>query len=241
MEMQVSSGDNGTATSPKGAFWISNPVMHVSPGVQYLAAAVGEEMDFSVESGASVAQKILMSLNESGPDAVPGSLADTMLQFAGPGLGSTAPGFKNIIQIGAINSSLPSNANTTFIMAQWNTAGNNRTNVIAGNGIDFRVIPFTGCSIGVPGVCIDGRGNTNIGPGVVSPLPNGVSFDAPNYVTSAAPTSGNAGTGYQTGDGVADDLGGLWTVTAGGGGAVTALAGNPPTYASTCPAAGHPT
>ncbi|HEY2131687.1 MAG TPA: hypothetical protein VGH36_01720, partial [Acetobacteraceae bacterium] len=106
----------------------------------------------------------------------------------------------------------------------------------AAGGIDLLQAAFTGTapeggnfafrtagSGTVGATAIDGSGGLKIGSGYISANAAGLVLDAPLWVLSGTPTIGAGGSGYTTGDMVADSLGNIFTVTAAAG-AVTAVA-----------------
>jgi len=149
--MVVNAGDNGSGGSPRGAFFVANPVLRASNATN-LFALCGYEIDILASGTTSVTYKSILSLVALTGDTVQGTSTDSALVISNTG-GPAPVGFKNVIDIGVNNGNLPFNASSTII--RTNGGGT------ATNGIDLSSTTFTGSSFKSSGFSVTGAGGVS--------------------------------------------------------------------------------
>lgn len=149
----------GTALAPKGSAYGNNGLAQLESGATHVHQVVGGEFNVSVQSGASVKDKSIMSLISVNSDAVNGTQTDAMLIFTRDN--TSAALWDYGIAFGRYDSQWPLGATSTLIGTYAPNVGSR----VALNGVDFSDVSFSagGCAFKSTGYCVDGSGNVGIG------------------------------------------------------------------------------
>jgi hypothetical protein len=157
-------GATGT-NNGKGAAFGSNPVARLLNGATFWSTEVGEEVDISTATGASVEHQAGIQVVLLGDNAVTPSLGDSsgLILSAQPSAASTlAYG----INLSGYRGYMPITASGTILgCSPHNGSGNcnnfSGSNSVA-NGVDFSLLAFTGSAFKSPGFSVDGSGNVTV-------------------------------------------------------------------------------
>jgi len=137
--MQAAVNDNGTALTTGGArgfIYGINPVAHLFSGATYFQQAVGAEVDYAVDTGASALDVIGMQIVALSSHAVPGTRDDVVLSLNSQSTGLAAVG----LGFGRAGGAFPVSSSGTIIYGQ----GNGGSGFSVANGIDFHLGTFSG-------------------------------------------------------------------------------------------------
>jgi len=147
----------GIATSPlsstAGSLYGMNPNVTLGPNATNIYGVIGQENDITVESGASVGQKIGIDIIQASTDAERGSVVDAAIMlFNQPG----AVGWNCGLCFGGNGSggAFPINPTGGTMIGTVGSSG-----MSALNGADFSAVSISGCAFKSNFFCVSGSGS----------------------------------------------------------------------------------
>lgn len=133
-------------TNQSGSLFGMNANVFAQSGATFMVNVTGIEVDTSIPTGASAAEKHGVTIILSGADAVQGNFDDSALEFDSQ---DAAGAWKYGISFGAYAHKWSFNTSSTLIVAQTRQVGPASSSV-ALNGIDFTGVTFSGSPILMP-------------------------------------------------------------------------------------------
>lgn len=154
----ASANDNGTAGTPSGSLWASNPNAFLANGATNWAWLAGEEIDVTAGAGSNVAEKYGLIVVQGSMDAVKGSKSNVAIAI---GNQSGAQGWDCGLSFGSYSGFNPMSATATLIGTFGHGialgVGSGSMGTVA-NGIDLSQYSYTGSAIKFPGFTVGNTG-----------------------------------------------------------------------------------
>ena len=220
--------DGGTSSGYRGVLQGLNTLTLLNSSSTYFGGVYGYEADINVPTGASVADRLGITVNSNGSgDAVQGTLTDAAYGI-GQNSANAYPGWRDAFLLGSHASQFPIDPAGTIVGVALQTDRPNGTPSApykalgAANGIDLSKVKFTNNAFAAPGFSVNGSGSVVVGNGVISATSTGLAIDVSLYqVTAATVVAG--GSGAFVGDKLYAPNGVILTVSSVSGTAVTGL------------------
>ena len=211
----------GTTQFGLGVLFGNNPWARLATGGTFFNGVVGQEVDASIQTGASSNRFAIQQLVLTSDHATHGTLVDTGLAI-GAQVGASV-GLRNLIVLGEYSGNSPIDGNGYVLQMQ--TAENGPQS--GAGGIDLLQFTASGSGpegggftfrssgpTGVGATAIDNVGGLKVGAGYISASAAGITLDTPLWVLSGTPTVVSGGTNFISNDVVVDGLGNVLQVTA---------------------------
>ncbi|WP_457797645.1 hypothetical protein [Methylocystis sp. S23] len=141
-------GDSGTS---KGDVYGNNGLAQLESGATYVNGVTGGEFDTSVQSGASVKYKSVVTVASVNSDAVKGSTYDAMMTFIRDN--TTLTPWTLGIGFGRPDSTWPFDSSSTIIGTTAPGTGSR----VANYGVDLRDVAFSTCAFAADNFCANSK------------------------------------------------------------------------------------
>lgn len=152
-QVYVNSNDNGVFGTPRGSYYGIAGIAQAQSGATFLNGVLNE-IDVSVQAGASTAEKIILQLATVNSDAVKGSAIDAGLLFVADA--STTTKLDKGIAFGKIGSKWPVSSTGTLVGVYSTTDA-----LTAADGVDWTGVTFTDAAFKSAGFFVSPTGVVN--------------------------------------------------------------------------------